>query len=165
MKSVLEVLPIVVSDVKTDGSFEKPERDVIRDKIIADGGSVEFALLRNWYENVLSSPKEERVIIVPTQAGMEKSYAKGNIKKEFFSTPSPELRKLFNISDCYGDQEDEVLNVENLPVLVDEENVVFMEKITLNIAKKTQMQYGKRTIYFVYIYGILITSSIRKVMV
>lgn len=164
MKSVLEVLPVVVSDVKTDGSFQKPERDVIRDKIIEDGGSVEFAMLRNWYENVLTSSKESRVIIVPTQTGMEKSYKKGTIKKQFFATHSPELRKMFNISDCYGNKSDNLHNVEHLHVYVDEDIVTFMDKVSLKIVKKTQLKFRSHTIDFIYISGILITSDIRKML-
>lgn len=169
MESVLEVLPVVVSDIKSDGSFQKSLRDFIRDQIIEDGGSIEFALLRNQYMNIVVTSDFSRVVIVPTQSGMEKMFKKGAINISFLTTDTEELRTLFNLHDGYvktldSDLSDaKMINVENKPTHI-RGNVVEFSSIRLKIVKTNRLKHNDETIIFIYISGMLMTTKIRKMI-
>ena len=177
------VSSVVVSDIKTDGSYVVPLNEFIRNKIIEDGGSVEIALLHNLLGNSRTPPDQTRIIIVPTEAGLEKVFMAGKLKRKKFEpganlTITDVLRGVFDLTDgsVPSKWDTELITFHNnlnhpLKLRLDgTRRKIIAVQVNPKIAEIAVLHFRRRehlgvVIYFAYIDGLLLTSDLRKKIV
>jgi hypothetical protein len=180
MEGDQDEIPIVVSDIKTDGTYVIPMSHYIRDNLIADGGSVELALLHNWFGNENTPKNYTRIVMIPTELDMERVFNTGKLKRNKFTVGSPSevnkvLRDVFNLTDG------------SISIKWDMELIPFHNKLhhpvhvrldttrtkIIGISthpKRPDMEVTSvhrrvhlgKTIYFVYFRGLVLTSELRS---
>ena len=173
---------VVVSDIKSDGTYVIPVNEFIRNHVIEDGGSVELGLLHNMLGNTDTPEDHVRVIMVPTEVGMEKLFKSGKLKRRNFepgdTTKITEtLRGVFDLTDG------------SVPSKWNSNTIPFHNKlkhpVTLRLDNAKKRIVGVSThpsrpdivvtffhrrvhsgivVYFVYIDGLLLTNSLRRKM-
>jgi hypothetical protein len=167
----------VVSDIRSDGSYIRSLGEYVRDFIISDGGSYDFANLWNAFgDEVEVSTSDLWTVIVPTQQVLEKSHRNGRLdlttlRLDGNASKTTRLRSIFTMSvgsvnvepDHAGSRRLYIRNKLSHPIELEMDAtgvqpvkvVDISNGSTLNIVKFARREYEGQGIYFIYISGIL----------
>jgi len=189
MRPNFSLPPTVVADIRSDGTYMRSLREYVRDFIISDGGSYDFANLCNQFGNEIENRDDSvLVIIVPSQTVMEKASHSGRIVKSAFDLrgDKSKLEALHDIFSLSGGSLDAswrtlppsdetitdvtVKNRLNYPIVIEldfgQSLFVSVTDITtgvkLKVSKFVRREYQSKVIYFVYLPGILLTTELAK---
>jgi hypothetical protein len=179
----------VVSNIRSDSTYIRSHREYIRDQIISDGGSYDFANLWNRFgDSLKTSDANILVSMVPTQQIMERAHNAGRISKSALDLNGDEtklemLRTVFNLAtgnldpkvdarfsskESPSSQDNlKVANLQSHPLeigmdfggLTPTQILDVTTGTKIKVVKFERREYQKKVIYFIYISGILLTKS------